>query len=92
MIPVLLSGLVQFSSPALFLVADNEQELTDDAPPTVIVKPVTEIEFTGAKVNGNVVGPEATPVFEPGRLTFAPLIQLRSNFTPEMVQSVGEVR
>ena len=86
--PILLTTL----SSSLFLVADNQELPAEEPAPVVTVKPVTELDFDPTAVNGQVVGPSGSVIFEAGKLSFAPLIQLRDNFNPEMTGSVAEVR
>lgn len=86
LMPMLLAAL---TNPLSFLVADNDEPAQE---PAVIVKPVTLVDFDEQKVNGEVVRPQIAPIFEPGKLSFAPLIQLRDNFNPELTGSVAEVR
>ncbi len=52
----------------------------------------TIIEFDGVKVDGTVIGPDGTWVFERRRAEFNPMVRLRENFVPEMIASVNDVK
>ncbi len=63
-----------------------------DAPPEVYYPPETEIDLEGAEVRATLNGPQIQPVFEVGKMAFAPLIRLRVSFNEELEQSASEVR
>jgi hypothetical protein len=63
-----------------------------DAPPEVYYPPVQQLDLEGAEVRATLNGPQVQPVFEVGKMAFAPLIRLRANFDEELEQSVPEVR
>ena len=80
----LLALSFAFAAPAL------AQEETPE--PNVTYAAETEIEFTGAKVEGVVDGPNGSLILEPRRADFAPMIALRSDFNVEIDQSVNLVK
>ena len=64
-----------------------------DAPqPTYIYPKETHIDLTGADVTATTEGPSIGYAFEPAHNGFNPLIRLRANFEPEMMQSLDQVR
>ena len=62
---------------------------------TITYRSVTELgedAFRDLNVEGELVRPEGTVVVERRRAAFAPMISLRTNFTPEMAESVADVK
>jgi hypothetical protein len=58
----------------------------------VTYKQKTEIDFEGLDVNGELVKPSGAMVLDRKKASFNPLIKLRSDFNPEMEQSIDEVK
>ena len=58
----------------------------------VSYKQKTEIDFEGLDVNGELVKPSGAMVLDRKKASFNPLIKLRSDFNPEMEQSIDEVK
>ena len=52
----------------------------------------TEIDFEGLDVAGELVKPQGALFSERKRASFNPLIKLRTDFKPEMSQSVNDVK
>ena len=52
----------------------------------------TEIDFEGVEVAGELVKPQGALLLERKRASFNPLIKLRTDFNPEMSQSVNNVK
>jgi hypothetical protein len=76
-----------FTGPAL------AQDVDDvDAGARVLYKQKTEIIFEDLNVAGEIVKPQDVLVGEHKRALFNPLIRIRADFDPEMVQSVDEVK
>ncbi len=59
---------------------------------SVQYKPKTEIDFEGLEVEGELVKPQGALLRERSAAAFNPLIKLRTDFTPEMKQSVNEIK
>ena len=55
-------------------------------------KQKTEIDFEGLDVSGELVKPSGAMVLDRKKASFNPLIKLRSDFNPEMEQSIDEVK
>ena len=55
-------------------------------------KAKTEIDFEGLEVEGELVKPQGALLRERSAAAFNPLIKLRTDFTPEMKQSVNEIK
>ena len=52
----------------------------------------TEIDFEGVDVEGQLVKPQGALLLDRQRASFNPLIKLRSDFNPEISQSVNEIK
>ena len=52
----------------------------------------TEIDFEGVDVSGELVKPQGALLLDRKRASFNPLIKLRTDFNPEMSQSVNDVK
>ena len=52
----------------------------------------TEIDFEGVDVEGQLVKPQVALLLDRKRASFNPLIKLRSDFNPEISQSVNEIK
>jgi hypothetical protein len=52
----------------------------------------TEIDFEGVDVSGELVKPAGALLLDRKRASFNPLIKLRTDFNPEMSQSVNDVK
>jgi len=80
----------------LFVLCLTVPTLAFAAPPedesNVRYKPVTEIDIGEIDVNGAIRKPLGTAVLEKRRSTFNPLLTLRADFEPEMLESVNQVR
>ena len=60
--------------------------------PQVVYKERTEIDFEGVEVEGQMIKPLGSVVTDRKVAAFNPLIQLRTDFQPEMSQSVNDVK
>ena len=58
----------------------------------VIYKAKTEIDFEGVEVEGVLIKPDGALIKEREGAHFNPLIKLRTDFSPEMAQSVSEIK
>lgn len=52
----------------------------------------TEIDFEGVDVTGQLVKPQGALLLDRKRASFNPLIKLRTDFNPEISNSVTEVK
>jgi hypothetical protein len=59
---------------------------------TIQYQKKTEIDFEGIDVEGELIKPQGTILMERTRTSFNPLIQLRTDWNPEMRQSVGNIK
>ena len=60
--------------------------------PTILYNSKTEIDFEGLEVEGELVKPQGALLRERSSAAFNPLIKLRTDFKPEMNQSVNEIK
>ena len=60
--------------------------------PEVVYKKETEIDFEGVEVEGQMIKPHGTVITDRKVAAFYPVIQLLTNFQPEMRQSVNDVK
>ena len=60
--------------------------------PQVVYKKETEIDFEGVEVEGQMIKPHGSVITDRKVAAFNPLIQLRTDFQPEMRQSVNDVK
>ncbi len=63
----------------------------DDEDRRVIYKSRTEIDFEDVSVEGELKKPHGAYLLDKRQATFNPLIKLRTDFNPEMYQSVHEI-
>ena len=52
----------------------------------------TEIDFEGVDITGEMVKPTGALIQDRERANFNPLIKIRTDFNPEMSQSVNDVK
>ncbi len=52
----------------------------------------TEIDFEGVDVTGQLVKPQGALLLDRKRASFNPLIKLRTDFNPEISNSVTEIK
>mgnify|MGYP006865050580 CR=1 FL=1 len=67
------------------------QDDVDDGGRRVIYKSKTEIDFEDVSVEGELKKPHGAYLLDKRQATFNPLIKLRTDFNPEMYQSVHEI-
>lgn len=63
-----------------------------DADRDVRYRERTEIDFEGVDVTGQLVKPQGALLLDRKRASFNPLIKLRTDFNPEISNSVTEVK
>ena len=66
--------------------------LAQDDDRNVRYKDRTEIDFEGVDVSGELVKPQGALLLDRKRANFNPLIKLRTDFNPEMSQSINNVK
>lgn len=64
----------------------------EDKQSTVVYKERTEIDFEDLEIEGQMIKPQGALVTDREGATFNPLIRLRLDFSPEMSQSVTEIK
>ncbi len=79
---ILILSLLTVSFPAM----------AQDDDRSVQYKDRTEIDFEGVDVSGELVKPQGALLLDRKRASFNPLIKLRTDFNPEMSQSVNDVK
>ena len=77
-----LGFAVGFASVAVAQEDDNRR---------IIYKKKTEIDFEDVSVDGELKKPHGAYLLDKRQATFNPLIKLRTDFNPEMYQSVHEI-
>ena len=70
-----------------FAQADEETEVSP-----VEYKDVTVLSFTDVEIEATLVAPQLRMLTEVRRGQFAPMIKLRTDFTPEMQQSTQDIQ
>ena len=76
----------------MFLVLITSLVFAQDAGRDVKYKSRTEIDFEGVDVTGQLVKPQGALLLDRKRASFNPLIKLRSDFNPEISNSVTEIK
>ncbi len=64
----------------------------DEKPAEVRYKAVTDLVIDEVRVDGGVARPTGVVSWELRRSSFNPLVKLRADFDPEVVESVQQVR
>ena len=70
--------------------ADDEIDLTRDR--RVIYRGITEIDFEGLEVEGQLVRPQGSLILDRKKGSFNPLIRLRTEFDEEIKTSVEMIK
>jgi len=70
----------------IFTLVANAQENT------IVYQQRTEIDFEGIDVEGEMVKPQGSLIMERTHATFNPLIELRTDWNPEMRKSVELIK
>jgi hypothetical protein len=70
-----------------FAQADEDTEVSP-----VEYKDVTVLSFTDVEIEATLVAPQLRMLTEVRRGQFAPMIKLRTDFTPEMQQSTQDIQ
>lgn len=71
---------------------ETAPEVDESSGRQVRYKERTEIDFEGVELDGELVGPPISTLDERRALKFRSFIQLRTDFKPEMAQSVDNVK
>ena len=77
---------------AIILLTMSLPALAQDDDRNVRYKDRTEIDFEGVDVSGELVKPQGALLLDRKRANFNPLIKLRTDFNPEMSQSINNVK
>lgn len=59
---------------------------------TIVYQQRTEIDFEGIDIEGEMVKPQGSLIMERTHATFNPLIELRTDWNPEMRRSVELIK
>jgi hypothetical protein len=70
----------------IFTLIANAQENT------IVYQQRTEIDFEGIDIEGEMVKPQGSLIMERTHATFNPLIELRTDWNPEMRRSVELIK
>lgn len=70
----------------IFTLMANAQENT------IVYQQRTEIDFEGIDIEGEMVKPQGSLIMERTHATFNPLIELRTDWNPEMRRSVELIK
>ena len=76
----------------MFLIFFVSLALAQESSRDVKYKSRTEIDFEGVDVTGQLVKPQGALLLDRKRASFNPLIKLRSDFDPEISNSVTEIK
>ena len=76
----------------MFLLLIVNLAYAQDEDRSVVYRKKTEIDFEGVDVSGELVKPQGALLLDRKRASFNPLIKLRTDFNPEMSNSVSEIK
>ena len=76
----------------MFLLLIVNLAYAQDEDRSVVYRKKTEIDFEGVDVSGELVKPQGALLLDRKRASFNPLIRLRTDFNPEMSNSVSEIK
>ena len=76
----------------LFLSTAHADENENENSPKIVYKSETTIDFEALDIEGQLVKPLGDIITERQKAAFNPLIKLRTDFNPEMSNSVNQVK
>ena len=76
----------------MFLILIMNLAIAQDEDRTVTYRKKTEIDFEGVDISGELVKPQGALLLDRKRASFNPLINLRTDFNPEISSSVSEIK
>ena len=76
----------------MFLLLIVNLAYAQDEDRSVVYRKKTEIDFEGVDVSGELVKPQGALLLDRKRASFNPLIKLRTDFNPEISNSVSEIK
>ena len=76
----------------MFLLIIVNLAYAQDEDRSVVYRKKTEIDFEVVDVSGELVKPQGALLLDRKRASFNPLIKLRTDFNPEMSNSVSEIK
>jgi hypothetical protein len=76
----------------MFLIFLVSLAIAQDEDRDVRYRSRTEIDFEGVDVTGQLVKPQGALLLDRKRASFNPLIKLRTDFNPEISNSVTEIK
>jgi hypothetical protein len=77
---------------SLILLPPHAAYAGDDGEAKVVYKNKTEIDFEELEIEGVLQKPQSALVLERKKANFNPLIKLRTDWNPEIDQSVDEIK
>lgn len=77
---------------SLILLPPHAARAADDGEAKVVYKSKTEIDFEELEIEGVLQKPQSQLVLERKKANFNPLIKLRTDWNPEIDQSVDEIK
>ena len=76
----------------LLLLGLTSSAIAQDEEKRVLYNKETIIDFEGVDVEGQLVKPQGSLILDRQTARFNPLIKLRTDFNPEMTQSVSQIK
>ena len=77
---------------SLILLPPHAAHASDDGEVKVVYKNKTEIDFEELEIEGVLQKPQSALVLERKKASFNPLVKLRTDWNPEIDQSVDEIK
>lgn len=77
---------------SLILLSPHAAHAGDDSDTRIVYKSTTEIDFEDLEIEGTLQKPQSQLVLERKKANFNPLIKLRTDWNPEIDQSVDEIK
>ncbi|MAG27721.1 hypothetical protein CMI47_19490 [Candidatus Pacearchaeota archaeon] len=75
-----------------FTTAICDDELVLDRDRSIVYRDITEIDFEGLEVEGQLVRPQGALILDRRKGSFNPLIRLRTEFDEEINSSVNNIK
>jgi len=77
---------------SLIFLPPHAAHAADDGEAKVVYKSKTEIDFEDLEIEGVLQKPQSALLLERKKANFNPLIKLRTDWNPEIDQSVDEIK
>ena len=59
--------------------------------PKIVYKENTEIDFESVEIEGQLKKPQGSLISEQNRALFNPLVNIRTNWSSEMIESINQI-